>query len=472
MQQAAEACGARSFYGRAHGMLLRRNIFPLKRQKNEFNMALGRRVRIGPGVNMNARLACALGLLAMTLPVAQPLAQQVPAPQGPPTSAITLAPATAGAKLKVSSSAFKDGGRLPETYTQNGRNVSPPLSWSKGPKETQSYVVLTEDMGVNRPDPVSHWVIYDIPATATALPEGVPTEAKPAKPAGALNGLNIRKASGYMGPKPPMGVTHPYHFEVFALDAKLALDPAAADRKAVVTAMTGHVLASGEIVASYMTPQPPYDRRDLTGVWLQQGPGFRAKDIEFTPEYAKIYQEHLDDIAAGKPYRHDQGVCLPRGIVGTMTTGVYPFEILYRGDGEILINKETPGNLYRIFLKRQHKPADELFPTFYGDSIGHWDGNVLVVDTVSLGAGDTLDAQVPNSDQLHVTQRLERATYDTIQNQVTIEDSKAYAKPITATVTYKLKPDWELAEAICTNERDVLNDKGEPTVKATDATTK
>ena len=66
-----------------------------------------------------------------------------------------------------------------------------------------------------------------------------------------MNGLNIRKAAGYMGPKPPAGQTHPYHFEVFALDKSLDLDPASADRNAVVAAMAGHVLAEGEIVATY-----------------------------------------------------------------------------------------------------------------------------------------------------------------------------------------------------------------------------
>ena len=395
-------------------------------------------------------------------------AQQAPASQGPPVSALTLAPPKSDIKLHVASVAFQPNGKLPEIFTQNGKNISPPISWSSGPKSTQSYVLLTEDMGVNRPDPISHWVVYDIPATVKALPQGVPTDSKLAKPAGALQALNIRKAVGYLGPKPPMGVRHPYHFEVFALDTKLGLDPAATDRKAVIAAMTGHVLAAGETVASYETPQPPYDRHDLTGVWLQPNPGggFKAKDISFTPEYAKIYQEHLDDIAAGKPYRHDQGVCLPRGIVGSMTSGIYPFEILQQGDSEILVNKETPGNLYRIFLKRQHKAADELFPTFYGDSVGHWEGDVLVVDTISLGAGDTLDSQIPNSTALHVVQRLHRVTFDTIENEVTIDDAKAYTKAATVTVIYKLHPDWELAEAVCSNERNVLNDKGEATIKA------
>jgi phosphatidylethanolamine-binding protein (PEBP) family uncharacterized protein len=387
-------------------------------------------------------VSCATSAVLFMISASPAMAQQAPgaAPQGPPTAAITLAPATGGGKLKVTSGAFKDGGKLPELFTQNGKNVSPPLTWSAGPKGTQSYVVLVEDLGVNRPEPISHWVIYDIPANAHALPQGVPTDAKPKAPAGAEQGLNIRKSAG---------------------------DPAATDRKAVVAAITGHVLASGETVASYQTPQPPYDHHDLTGVWLQPNPGggFHPKDIAFTPEYAKIYQEHVDDATAGRPYRHDQGVCLPRGLVGTMTTGIYPFEIFQRGDGEFLINKETPGNIYRIFLKRPHKPADEQYPTFYGDSIGHWEGDVLVVDTVSLGAGDTLDAQIPSSDALHVVQRLQRVTYDTIQNQVTIDDAKAYTKPATVTVTYKFHPEMELGEAVCTNERNVLNDKGEATIK-------
>jgi phosphatidylethanolamine-binding protein (PEBP) family uncharacterized protein len=61
----------------------------------------------------------------------------------------------------------------------------------------------------------------------------------------------VRKAAGFLGPKPPAGQTHPYHFEVFALDTKLRLDPANTDRNAVVAAMKNHVLAEGDIVANY-----------------------------------------------------------------------------------------------------------------------------------------------------------------------------------------------------------------------------
>ena len=169
---------------------------------------------------------------------------------GPPTG-MTLAPAKNNAKLTVMSTAIQNNGTIADTFTQNGQNESPQLTWTGGPAGTQSYVVLTEDTGVQRPQPIDHWVIYDIPGTVRMLPQNVAKDAKPSNPAGAMQGTNIAKQAGYVGPKPPAGQTHPYHFEVFALDTKLNLDPAKTDRTAVVNAMKGHVLASGELVGMY-----------------------------------------------------------------------------------------------------------------------------------------------------------------------------------------------------------------------------
>ncbi len=168
---------------------------------------------------------------------------------GPPVLAKELVSPRMNSRLLVTSSAFRSGGDLQDRYTQNGENVSPPIQWTKGPLGTQSYVLLAEDAGVNRPEPVFHWVVYDIPSSMTGVSGNQPTEAK--LNSGAMQGLNVRKASGFLGPKPPAGQTHPYHFEVFALDTKLRLDPATTDRNAVVAAMKDHVLAGGDIVANY-----------------------------------------------------------------------------------------------------------------------------------------------------------------------------------------------------------------------------
>lgn len=172
------------------------------------------------------------------------------AESGPPVLAKDVAHARFGGKLIVSSPAFASGNDLDDKYTQNGENISPPLAWSKGPSGTRSYVVLTEDAGVNRHDPVFHWVLYNIPPATTSLHEHMPADAT-LEDLGAMQGLNVRKTAGFLGPKPPAGQTHPYHFEVFALNTKLDLDPTKTDRNAVLAAMKEHVLAEGDIVANY-----------------------------------------------------------------------------------------------------------------------------------------------------------------------------------------------------------------------------
>ena len=168
---------------------------------------------------------------------------------GPPVLAKQMVKVKGGGKLMVTSPVFASGEDLDDKYTQNGANMSPPLKWSKGPTGTRSYVVLAEDSGVNRHDPVFHWVLYNVPGTVTGVPEHMGSD--PTLEDGTMQGLNVRKSAGFLGPKPPAGQTHPYHFEVFALNTKLDLDPAKADRNAVVEAMQGHVLAAGDIIANY-----------------------------------------------------------------------------------------------------------------------------------------------------------------------------------------------------------------------------
>ena len=99
------------------------------------------------------------------------------AESGPPVLAKDMVKARFGGKLFVTSPAFVSGNDLEDKYTQNGENISPPLSWSKGPSGTRSYVVLAEDAGVNRHDPVFHWVLYNVPPATTVLHEGMPADA-------------------------------------------------------------------------------------------------------------------------------------------------------------------------------------------------------------------------------------------------------------------------------------------------------
>jgi Raf kinase inhibitor-like YbhB/YbcL family protein len=168
---------------------------------------------------------------------------------GPPVLARELAPARQSVRLRVTSPAFNSGGAIAEDYTQNGANMSPTLEWSKGPAGTRSYVVIAEDGSVNRPEPIVHWVVYNIPSTVLRLSRDVPEE--PRLSTGAMQGKTVRGSPGYVGPRPPAGQTHSYHFQVFALNTTLDIDPANADRNAVIDAMKGRVVASGNITGEY-----------------------------------------------------------------------------------------------------------------------------------------------------------------------------------------------------------------------------
>jgi len=168
---------------------------------------------------------------------------------GPPVLAKNLAPARMSARLLVTSPAFTSGKTLGDRYTQNGENMPPPLAWARGPAGTQSYVVLAEDSGVNRAEPIVHWIVYNIPGSVRNLSLESPMEGT--LPNGAIQGKNAMGKMSYVGPKPPAGQTHPYHFQVFALSTRLDIDPANADRTAVLDAMKGRVLASGDVIGIY-----------------------------------------------------------------------------------------------------------------------------------------------------------------------------------------------------------------------------
>ena len=149
-------------------------------------------------------------------------------------------------KLEVSSPKIPAGGGVPDAYTSYGQGVSPPLKWSAAPRNTKSFVLVIEDPDAPLPEPFPHWLVWNIAPPATGLAQG-------SAPAGAQQGVLLTGKVGYMGFKPPPGAAHHYHFEVFALDRKLDLK-SGADRSALLAAMKGSVLASGELVALYRKP--------------------------------------------------------------------------------------------------------------------------------------------------------------------------------------------------------------------------
>jgi Raf kinase inhibitor-like YbhB/YbcL family protein len=143
--------------------------------------------------------------------------------------------------LKVESPAFSYGDSIPEKYTCDGENISPPLEWGGIPQLAKSIAVICDD-----PDAPSglftHWVLYDLEPTLSGLAEG--------SSAGGKEGMNDFKTRGYSGPCPPPNGPHRYFFHVFALDVA-SLGRPGFRRRDVAHAMQGHILDKGQLMGRY-----------------------------------------------------------------------------------------------------------------------------------------------------------------------------------------------------------------------------
>ena len=152
--------------------------------------------------------------------------------------------------MQITSPDFKADQPIPRRFTCEGADVSPALSWSGAPEGTVSFALIVDDP--DAPDPAApqriwvHWVLYDIPASATGLRDAVEPGVLPP---GTREGLNDWKRTGYGGPCPPIG-RHRYFHKLFALDRKLG-DLHTPTSAALQKALKGHVLAQAELVGTY-----------------------------------------------------------------------------------------------------------------------------------------------------------------------------------------------------------------------------
>jgi Raf kinase inhibitor-like YbhB/YbcL family protein len=167
------------------------------------------------------------------------------------TALLSLQKINPRATLTVTSTAFTANQTIPETYSDLGEKISPPLQWTAPPDTTKSLVILMEDPDAPKPKPFIHWVLYDLPPTLTSLRIGVPNNHQLPDFDNARQGINSRGSIGYFGPHPPpQDKAHHYHFQIFALDKRLDLLPGKSQDE-VFAAMKDHVVAAGELVGEY-----------------------------------------------------------------------------------------------------------------------------------------------------------------------------------------------------------------------------
>ena len=161
----------------------------------------------------------------------------------PSPGATSLPTATIKPTILLTSPAFANGQPIPVEYTCQGSNRSPELEWKGVPATARSLALIVED-----PDApagtFTHWVLANIPSVAANLAAGQPA------PQGSADGKNDSGRTGYTGPCPPPGKVHHYIFTLYALDHVLSLDDNPS-KTSVLSAMSGHILATGQLVGTY-----------------------------------------------------------------------------------------------------------------------------------------------------------------------------------------------------------------------------
>lgn len=149
--------------------------------------------------------------------------------------------------LTIESSAFNDGDLMDAKYTCKGADISPRLNWDGAPEGTKSFALICDDPDAPFMTWV-HWVIYDIPADVTSLPEACSKDETLSN--GAKQGRNDFRKIGYGGPCPPPGGPHRYFFKLYALDTMLNLEPGKT-KKELLDAMEGHILEEAQLIGKF-----------------------------------------------------------------------------------------------------------------------------------------------------------------------------------------------------------------------------
>ena len=197
-------------------------------------------------------------------------------------------------------------------------------------------------------------------------------------------------------------------------------------------------------------PRMPDGKPDFSGVWQIQVVGDMAKGIGELP-YTEWGKQRSESRLEEFDYTAH---CLPAGYTRAMAAPM-PAEIVQRTN-RIVFLYEWENTFHVVFMDGRDHPGN-LEPTWRGHSIGHWEGDTLVVDSTGFNDKTILDAAGhPHSGKLHVVERFQRTDATHLAYEITIDDPVAYTKPWKNNRVWTLKPDWELMEYSCMeNNKDL-----------------
>jgi hypothetical protein len=227
-------------------------------------------------------------------------------------------------------------------------------------------------------------------------------------------------------------------------------------------------LAAGALALPAAAASAKFDPRDLGGTWDRYPtPGDNRRDstvvtppadapeAPLKPQYIEAYRAQAKAAAAafarGEPPTTGYVKCLPDGMP-TMMQGMFPMEVL-QSKGQVTIIQEAYNQVRRIYLDEKQIAIEDAEPEFWGHSVGHWDGDVLVVDTIGIKE-NVRYKNAPHSDQMRIAERISKLSEDMFQDQITITDPVYLTGPWSWTYMYKRKPGYKINEYVCEDNRE------------------
>jgi hypothetical protein len=227
-------------------------------------------------------------------------------------------------------------------------------------------------------------------------------------------------------------------------------------------------LVSWIVFSSVAFAQTP----DFTGVWSPYRGGRGADPklaappataLVLKPEYAKTYEERrareAESSQRGEQLATKAVQCVPYGMPTMMSVAIYPVEFI-QNSKQLTIISEAFSEVRRVYLGVPQADVDDVAPGYYGRSVGKWDGDTLVVDTVGIKPSVAGYRGMPHSDRMRITERIRLVAPDYLHDQITIDDPVYLQKPVTYTHAYKRMPNYEMVEFVCDNNREYVDEKG------------
>ena len=239
---------------------------------------------------------------------------------------------------------------------------------------------------------------------------------------------------------------------------------------AALTPATGFAQA-----AEYLKNATPWQKSTtgISGLWDMQGyvssstspPRARvARTIDgqmppLLPAAAQLLEKRLVDAEHDKAFPNSASLCLPQGVPYMLSAAVGgPVQIL-ETPGQVTLISDAYNEMWFIYLNQKHPPREDIEPSYHGDSVGHWEGDTLVVDSIGFNTRTTLDqVGMPHSEDMHVITRIRRVDPKTLEFHITIDDPKTFSKPWSKRQVYKKSADdARISEVVCENQRNGLD---------------